>query len=139
MSAPAFELSGAPLDTQALRAALDAPRVGGVVVFEGLVRDHQDGRAVRALAYQAYAELARREGALIVAEARERFAVEHLRCAHRTGELAIGDVAVWVGAAAAHRDAAFAACRYVIDEVKRRVPIWKKEYYADGESEWIHP
>ena len=135
----AFRLSETAIDGAALRNTLDSTHAGGVVVFEGVVRDHQDGRAVLALAYQAYAELAQREGERIVSEARERFAVEHVECVHRTGELEIGDVAVWVGAAAAHRDAAFGACRYVIDEVKARVAIWKKERYADGESEWLHP
>ena len=68
-----------------------------------------------------------------------RFAILDARCVHRVGSLAIGDLAVWVGVIAAHRDAAFAACRFIIDEVKSRVPIWKNEHYADGESGWLHP
>jgi molybdopterin synthase catalytic subunit len=79
------------------------------------------------------------EGARILAEAQQRFAIVEARCAHRIGSLAIGDMAVWVGVSAGHRDAAFAACRYIIDEVKQRVPIWKNEHYADGESGWLHP
>lgn len=134
-----FTLSSTPLDVAALRRGLDDARAGAVLCFEGTVRNHQDGRAVLRLAYQAYAELAESEGRRIVDEAVERFAVERIVAVHRVGNLAIGDVAVWVGVAAAHRDAAFAACRYVIDEVKSRVPIWKKEAYADGESEWLHP
>lgn len=134
-----FTLSSTPLDVAALRRGLDDARAGAVLCFEGTVRNHQDGRAVLRLAYQAYAELAESEGRRIVDEAVERFAVERIDAVHRVGNLAIGDVAVWVGVAAAHRDAAFAACRYVIDEVKSRVPIWKKEAYADGESEWLHP
>lgn len=134
-----FTLSSTPLDVAALRRGLDDARAGAVLCFEGTVRNHQDGRAVLRLAYQAYAELAESEGRRIVDEAVERFAVERIDAVHRVGDLAIGDVAVWVGVAAAHRDAAFAACRYVIDEVKSRVPIWKKEAYADGESEWLHP
>ena len=68
-----------------------------------------------------------------------KFAILDARCVHRIGDLAIGELAVWVGVSAAHRDAAFAACRYVIDEVKARVPIWKHERYADGDAGWLHP
>ena len=135
----AFDLADAPIDAAALARTLDSDRAGACVTFDGRVRNHNDGKPVVKLAYQAYAPLARAEGARIVDEALARFAVEHLVCVHRTGTLAIGDVAVWVGASAAHRDAAFAACRYVIDEIKRRVPIWKNEHYADGESGWLHP
>jgi molybdopterin synthase catalytic subunit len=131
-----FEISVATIDVATLRRRLDDAGAGGIVTFEGVVRDHSAGRAVLRLAYDAYAPLATKEGERILAEARERFAVAHVACTHRTGILAIGEVAVWVGAAAAHRDAAFAACRYVIDEVKKRVPIWKKEFYADGDSGW---
>ncbi len=134
-----FALSATPLDVAALRRGLDDARAGAVLCFEGTVRNHQDGRAVLRLAYQAYAELAESEGRRIVDEAIARFAVERIDAVHRVGDLAIGDVAVWVGVAAAHRDAAFAACRFVIDEVKARVPIWKKEAYADGDAEWLHP
>ena len=134
-----FALSDAPIDVAAFRATLASDHAGAIVLFEGVVRDHNAGRAVHGLAYQAYAELAQSEGDAIVAEARTRFGIEALACVHRTGTLAIGDVAVVVGASAAHRAAAFDAVRYVIDEVKRRVPIWKKERYADGESEWLHP
>jgi molybdopterin synthase catalytic subunit len=134
-----FSLSAEPIDVGALRDALSRDAAGGVVVFEGVVRDHNAGRPVRGLAYQAYDALAASEGARIVDEARARHAVEALVCVHRVGELAIGDVAVFVGASAAHRAAAFDAVRWVIDEVKRRVPIWKKERYEDGDSEWLHP
>ena len=134
-----FALATAPIDAAALRSALGSDRAGAVVCFEGVVRDHNEGRAVRRLAYQAYAPLAEAEGSRIVAQARARFAIERIVCVHRVGELAIGDIAVFVGASAAHRDAAFAACRHVIDEVKRHVPIWKKEHYTDGESAWLHP
>ena len=134
-----FELSDAPIDARALRAELESSGAGAAVTFEGTVRDHNEGRAVLKLAYQAYDALAVSEGAAIVAEAKARFAIEHAICVHRVGELAIGDVAVWVGVSAAHRGAAFDAARYVIDETKKRVPIWKKEFYADGESDWLHP
>jgi len=132
-----FSLSDRPLDPAALQRALADPHAGACVTFEGWVRDHNDGRPVRALDYEAYPLLAEKEGACILAEARARFAVTAAVCAHRTGALAIGDLAVWVGVAAAHRGAAFDACRYLIDEIKARVPIWKKEHYADGTSGWI--
>lgn len=133
-----FQLSITPLDPAALQRALADPRAGACVTFEGWVRNHADGRPVLALDYEAFGELAEREGARIVAEARQKFDVLALACVHRTGALKIGDLAVWVGVAAAHRGAAFDACRYVIDEAKARVPIWKKEHYADGSSEWVN-
>jgi molybdopterin synthase catalytic subunit len=134
-----FRLSAEAIDGAALRAELQAHAAGGYASFEGWVREQHRGRAVRRLDYQAYEALASSEGEAIMEEARQRFDVLDLRCTHRTGTLELGEVAVWIGVAAAHRDAAFAACRYVIDEIKRRVPIWKREHYADGDSGWIHP
>ena len=134
-----FLLSPTPFDTAALRAALLDARVGAYASFEGWVRDHNDGRPVLGLRYEAYARLAESEGGRILEEARQRFEVIDVACVHRVGDLALGELAVWVGVTAAHRDAAFAACRYVIDEVKARVPIWKHERYADGDAGWLHP
>ena len=134
-----FAISQTPIDVAHLRSELEAAGAGAVVCFEGRVRDHNDGRAVNGLAYQAYVELAEAEGRRIVDDARARFAVERIVCVHRVGDLALGEVAVWTGASAAHRAAAFDACRYVIDQVKARVPIWKREHYVEGASEWLHP
>jgi molybdopterin synthase catalytic subunit len=134
-----FRLSDTPFDTATLRAGLLDARVGGYASFEGWVRDHNEGRAVTGLRYEAYAELAQSEGEAILADAVARFDILDAACAHRTGDLAIGDLAVWVGVSAAHRDAAFAACRWIIDEVKARVPIWKHERYADAPPSWLHP
>lgn len=134
-----FELAAAPFRVAPLRARLLCARAGGYASFEGWVRDHHDGRQVLGLRYEAYEALAISEGRRIVTEAAARFPLTGVLCVHRTGELAVGELAVWVGAAAAHRDAAFAACRYVIDQVKARVPIWKHERYADGEADWLHP
>lgn len=136
---PRFRLAETPFDTATLRAALLDARVGGYASFEGWVRDHNDGHAVDGLRYEAYAALAETEGERVLAEALERFDILDAACVHRTGDLAIGELAVWVGVTAAHRDAAFAACRYVIDEIKSRVPIWKHERYADGATGWLHP
>jgi molybdopterin synthase catalytic subunit len=133
-----FTLHETRLDPQRLREALAHPSCGGYVTFEGAVRDHNEGRAVQRLEYEAFAPLALREGTRILTEARERFGLERACCAHRVGELRIGELAVWVGVSAAHRGEAFDACRYIIDQVKHRVPIWKKEYYADGDSGWVN-
>jgi len=133
-----FALSAAPLDITHLGRQLIDSHAGACVTFEGWVRDHNDGQAVRALDYEAYAELAAKEGARIIDEAKAKFDVRAIHCVHRVGALTIGDLAVWVGVSAAHRGAAFDACRYVIDEAKARVPIWKKEHYVSGTSEWIN-
>jgi molybdopterin synthase catalytic subunit len=133
-----FHFSRTPLDPQALRRALADPGCGGYACFEGWVRDHNDGERVRSLEYEAYEALAVSEGGRILNEAVTRFGVAHVACAHRLGELGVGDLAVWVGVSAAHRDEAFRACRYVIDEVKHRLPIWKKEHYVSGDSGWVN-
>ncbi len=133
-----FTLSSEPLDAAALRAAMADVRAGGFVAFEGWVRDRNEGRAVVRLEYEAFGPLAAREGARILEEAAGRFSVFDIRCAHRTGVLELGEMAVWVGVSSRHRTAAFEACRFVIDEVKSRVPIWKKERYAEGDSGWIN-
>ena len=133
-----FEFSDAVLDTGALHASVEHHAAGGYASFEGWVRDHNDGRSVRRLEYEAYVDLAIKEGERIVAEAITRFGVRHARCVHRVGSLELGELAVWVGVSSAHRAEAFAACRYIIDEVKHRVPIWKKEHYTNGDSGWVN-
>src|SRR5580700_4781783 len=134
----AFRFSRTPINVESLRAELADPACGGYTSFEGLVRNHNEGMSVRHLEYEAFEPLAIKEGERIVAEAIERFGIEHAACVHRIGDLAIGEMAVWVGAAARHRDEAFRACRYIIDEVKHRVPIWKKEHYENGDSGWVN-
>ena len=134
-----FALSAVAIDATTMLVALTGEGVGAVVSFEGRVRNHSEGRAVCGLRYEAYSSLAEAEGLRIVAEAQARFQIAQAVCVHRVGALEIGELAVWVGVSAAHRDAAFAACRYVIDEIKSRVPIWKQERYVDGEAEWLHP
>ena len=126
-----FKITARAIDPVELKRSLETDTAGACVTFEGWVRDHNDGAAVVALEYEAHATIADQEGAKIVAEA---FA----RRGHRVGKLAIGDCAVWVGVTAAHRGAAFDACRYIIDETKQRVPIWKKEHYRDGQSGWVN-
>ncbi|GAA4780405.1 molybdenum cofactor biosynthesis protein MoaE [Lysobacter hankyongensis] len=134
-----FSIADARFDIAPLRARLLRADAGAYASFEGWVRDHNDGRAALGLRYEAYVALAEAEGAKIVEEALAKFAVADAACVHRVGDLAVGDLAVWVGVSAAHRDAAFAACRWIIDEVKARVPIWKHERYAEGDAAWLHP
>lgn len=131
-------LTAEPIVVQRLIDEVRAPELGGLATFLGLVRNHHGGRSVERLDYSAYEPMAEAECARIVAEAETRWAAS-VALAHRVGQLEIGDTAVAIAAAAAHRDDAFAACRYVIEEVKGRVPIWKREYFADGEVVWVDP
>ena len=133
-----FSISAEPIDIAAMRASMGDISAGGFVCFEGWVRDNNEGRRVQRLAYEAFVPLAEKEGLRILDEAMRVFPVFDIRCVHRVGTLELGDLAVWVGVSAQHRGAAFDACRFVIDEVKSRVPIWKKEHYADGDSGWIN-
>jgi len=117
---------------------LEVPQASGsVVVFWGRVRDHNDGRSVTGLEYTSYPELALKEGTRIVQEAVTRFGLDAVRAIHRVGTLAVGDAAVLVEVASGHRGEGFEACRWVIDEIKTRVPIWKCEHYTEGDREWV--
>ena len=131
-------LSFEPIDVAALGRAVTAPERGGVVSFVGLVRNHHEGREVVELEYSAYGPMAERAIAAITAEVQQRWPVR-VAVAHRLGRLAIGEAAVAVVVAGGHRGEAFEACRYAIEEVKRRVPIWKREKYADGSEAWVDP
>jgi molybdopterin synthase catalytic subunit len=133
-----IEVSGRTIDAEALKRSLANAGAGGFCSFEGWVRNLNDGRAVRRLEYEAYEPLVVSEGQRVLDEARRRFPFLEARCVHRTGLLEIGDLAVWVGVASEHRDEAFKACRYIIDELKVRLPIWKKEHYVDGDSGWVN-
>lgn len=133
-----FSIVDQPIDPEALKRQLDDPACGALVTFEGWVRNHHEGREVLRLEYEAYEPVAVKEGQKILHEAIDRFGVDHITCVHRTGPLEIGGIAVWVGVSSGHRGEAFTACRYVIDEVKQRVPIWKKEFFEDGDSGWVN-
>lgn len=134
-----FWLADAPFGIDELRLRLLDERAGAFAAFEGWVRNRNDGRKVDGLRYEAYAALAESEGERILGEALERFDIVDACCVHRVGDLAVGDLAVWVGVSAGHRGPAFEACRFIIDEVKARVPIWKHEHYRDGDAGWLHP
>jgi molybdopterin synthase catalytic subunit len=126
-------LTREPIDLVALQGA--TPDDGAVCLFVGAVRNRNRGRTVVRLEYEAYEEMALPLMEEIAAEARRRWPVTGVRVVHRLGSLAVGDPSVAVAVTSPHRDEAFAACRYVIDTLKATVPIWKKEFYADGE-EW---
>lgn len=136
--AEVFEIAQSAIPVAELRERLADPAAGGVCVFEGWVRNLNDGRTVDKLEYEVYEPLALSEGEKVIAQANELYPHLQAVCVHRAGLLAIGDCAVWVGVAAAHRDEAFKACRFIIDEIKTRLPIWKKEHYVDGESGWVN-
>ena len=134
-----FRLSRTPLKPEALRRRLLGGDAGGFVCFEGRVRGRNHGRTVRLLEYEAFHRLAEKEGAQVLAAAGKRFGLTSAVCVHRVGSLRAGEVAVWVGVLAEHRAAAFDGCRWIVDEVKARVPIWKKELYARGAAQWVCP
>ncbi len=129
-----FQLTDQPIET--LIGSLH-PHAGGIVTFEGRVRAVNDDKKVASLEYVAYPELALHEGHAIINAALKQFDILEARAVHRTGHLAIGDIAVWVMSAAIHRKEAFEATEYIINTIKVHVPIWKKEHYSDGEAIWV--
>lgn len=133
-----IEVTSEPIDAERLKNALANDGAGGFCSFEGWVRNVNEGRTVERLEYEAYEPLVISEGERVLEEAKQRFPYLEARCVHRAGLLEIGELAVWVGVASAHRDEAFKACRYIIDELKVRLPIWKKEHYVDGDSGWVN-
>jgi molybdopterin synthase catalytic subunit len=133
-----FTICHRPIKPSLLSRALANPRAGALATFEGWVRNHDRGKKVKSLDYECFEKLARKEGDRILLEAKKKFAILDARCVHRVGKLRIGDASIWIGVTAEHRADAFRACQYIIDEVKARVPIWKKEHYADGDSGWVN-
>ena len=129
-------LSATALDPAAIRAPLQSTEAGAICVFEGTVRRTNRDREVTRLVYEAYEPMALEVIRTIADEARARFDVLAVSAYHRTGQVELGETAVVIAVAARHRDQAFGACRYVIDELKARAPIWKKEFYRDG-AEWL--
>jgi len=127
-----------PINPDELRRELFDPAAGAYCSFEGWVRNLNEGQAVLRLEYEAYEPLAVSEGQKILAAAQAQFPHLYAQCVHRSGLLEIGECAVWVGVSSPHRDEAFRACRFIIDEVKVRLPIWKKEHYVDGNSGWVN-
>jgi len=133
-----FRFTETAIDTQTARRELVDRGAGGYVSFEGWVRDFNEGKEVTRLEYEAFQALAVKEGERILGKALQLFPIKHALCIHRLGSLDLTDLAVWVGVSAEHRGEAFDACRYIIDEIKHCVPIWKKEYYQSGDSGWVN-
>ena len=127
------------IDPAPLVDAVRSNDIGAISVFLGTVRETSDGRGVTALDYSAYRSMAEEELAAIVDEAEARFGVSSIVVEHRVGELSLGEVSVGIAAAHPHRQPAMDCTRFVIDEIKKRVPIWKREHYVDGTSEWVDP
>ena len=132
-----FEVTSEVIIPQILVEKLLDPSCGGTACFSGHVRNHNQGHQVRSLEYQCYRDMALKEGKKIMEKARQLFEFSKACAIHREGHLQIGEIAVWVGVASFHRDAAFKACRYIIDHIKTDIPIWKKEHYIKGPSEWV--
>lgn len=133
-----FQLSDKPLDFQSYLSQLRHSSNGAFVSFEGWVRDTHNGKCVTQLEYEALAPLCEGEAQKIFHEVQAQFYISHCVCLHRVGRLAVGEMSVWVGVSSVHRDEAFKGCRYIIDEIKKRLPIWKKEVFIDGTSIWVN-
>ena len=134
-----IRLTTDPIDYPALTEQVRRPGCGAVVTFLGTVRDLTGGRVTTALDYEAYPGMAEKKMAEIERDTRARWPVGEIAMVHRTGHLGVGEVSVAVAVSCPHRAEAFEACRYAIDRVKQVVPIWKKENWSDGRTEWVHP
>lgn len=128
-----FVLKSAPFDAP----NMESQACGAFATFEGRVRNEHGGKAVLALEYEAHPELAQAEAHKLLTEACARFGLMDAAAIHRTGRLELGETAIWVGVLAPHRREAFDALIWIMDEFKQRVPIWKKEHYADGSAGWV--
>ena len=133
-----FKVTQEPISVQHVNDLVKRPTDGAVVTFDGIVRNNFDGRAVRYLEYETYAAMAEKKMADIAAEIRQKFAVGEIAMIHRIGHLEIGESSIVIAVAAPHRQAAFEACAYAMDRVKTDVPVWKKEFFADGADHWVN-
>lgn len=131
------DVTGAEIRPDDVRARVGDPTDGAVLLFLGTVRDHNDGRPVERLHYDAYRDMAVRELRSIAEAAAQRAGSDRIAVVHRTGTLDIGEVSLAVAVSSPHRAEAFEAARWIIEEIKRRVPVWKREHYADGKGEWL--
>ena len=134
-----IQLTPSPIDYAALTESVRSSQAGAVVLFLGTVRELTQGRQTLALDYDAYAPMAEAKLAELEAEARQRWPVIHLSIIHRLGHLELGDISVALAVSTPHRHQAFEAGKYLIDRLKEVVPIWKKENWSDGTTEWVHP
>jgi molybdopterin synthase catalytic subunit len=130
-------ITGEAIDTATVLNGVASPGNGAVVLFLGVVRDHNDGRPVSAMRYDAYDVMAGKVLAEIAGEAARRLGTDDMAVVHRVGTLSIGEVSVAIAASSPHRAQAFDAARYVIEEIKKRLPVWKEEHYAEGGARWL--
>ena len=134
-----FILQETPIDPLKMRQVNINPANGAIVTFEGMVRaDEHQGRVVSELLYIADSSAVNTEGEKIIIEALSKFCISEAVCIQRVGQLKTAELAVWIGVWAPHRDEAFKGCRYIIEEIKKRLLIWKKEFFTDGTSTWVH-
>ena len=134
-----IELTEAPIDRDAVLDAVASDRAGAVLMFLGTTRKVTEGRETASLDYTAYRPMAIAEMQKLAAEALDRWPLEQIAITHRIGHLEIGEASVAIGVSGPHRAEAFAAGQWLIDTLKERVPIWKRENWADGQCEWVHP
>ena len=134
-----IQLVNQPIDAQAVLQHVRTNAAGAALLFLGTTRQHTNGRETISLDYECYPEMARKELARLEAEARERWQLTECAVVHRLGHLGLGEASVAVAVSSPHRESAFAAGRWLIDAIKISVPIWKKENWADGTSQWVHP
>lgn len=132
-----FQIQSTNINDLPIKDSSHPPQAGAAVTFEGRVRNHNEGHNVTSLEYQCYESMAIKEGNKILKETFEKFNIINAICVHREGHLQISDIAVWIKVYSKHRKEAFEACQYIIDKVKLRVPIWKKEHYIDKDPEWV--
>ena len=132
-----IDVTAESIDPAAVLDRVGRPEDGAVAFFLGVVRNHSEGRPVSGMEYAGYDEMAREELGAIVAEAAERAGSDRIAAVHRLGRLAIGEVSVAIAVSAPHRAEAFDAARYVIEEIKKRLPVWKREHYLDRDAEWL--
>lgn len=133
-----FALLDTSIDEKKLKKGLLDDRCGALVTFEGWVRNHNNARPVKKLTYYGYEQLAVNQGKKLIDQAKERFDIKTAVAIHRIGDLAIGDLAVWIGVVSAHRHPAFDACRWLLDAIKADIPVWKQEFYTDSnQSLWL--
>lgn len=134
---PWIRVMDSPLDALALREAMSDPHAGALVLFEGRARDHHEGRPVKELAYEAYVPMAEKELGLLREKAIERFGLTRCAIHHRIGVVPLTEAAVVVATSSAHRAESFQAAAWIMDEIKTKVPIWKRETYLDGSEAWV--
>jgi molybdopterin synthase catalytic subunit len=136
---PMIKITTSPIDVRDVIVSVVTPESGGINLFLGTTRNHSSGKAVTMLEYEAYEPMALKMMNAIADDARQAWEIQNVAVVHRVGRVPVGETSVAIAVSAAHRDEAFRACRFLIDELKRVVPIWKREYFSDGTIEWSQP